>query len=167
MAAVGIGATTHVFGELFKQMAGVDLLTVLYRDPGPAHTDLIGRQVDILFDPLISSVEQIKAGQLRALAVTSWTRSEALPLVPTVSEFVPGYDAVWAGLGAPANTPTEIIDRLNAEINKALSDPRIKSRFAELGAAPVVGSPSDFRQFISEDSSKWAKVIKTADIRAE
>ena len=168
MAAVGIGATTHVFGELFKQMAGVDLLTVLYRDPGPAHTDLIGRQVDILFDPLISSVEQIKAGQLRALAVTSWTRSEALPLVPTVSEFVPGYDAVvWAGLGAPANTPTEIIDRLNAEINKALSDPRIKSRFAELGAATVVGSPNDFRQFISEDTSKWAKVIKTANIRAE
>jgi tripartite-type tricarboxylate transporter receptor subunit TctC len=168
MAAVGVGASTHVFGELFKIMAGVDLVTVQYREPGPAHADLIAGQVDIMFDPLISSIEQIKGGQFRALAVTTVNRSEALPDVPTVGDFVPGYEAsVWAALGAPRNTPIEIIDKLNSEINRALADPAIKARLADLGANALLGSPDDFRKFIVEDTEKWAKVIRTANIKAE
>jgi tripartite-type tricarboxylate transporter receptor subunit TctC len=159
---------THVFGELFKIMAGVDLVTVQYRDPGPAHTDLIARHVDVLFDPLISSIEQIRGGQLRALAVTTTTRSEALPQVPTVGDFVPGYEAnAWEGLGAPRNTPAEIIEKLNREINAALADPRIKARFADLGATVLPGSVADFRKFIADDTDKWAKVIRGANIKAE
>jgi tripartite-type tricarboxylate transporter receptor subunit TctC len=168
MAAIGIGSTTHVFGELFKIMAGVDLVAVQYREPGPAHTDLLARHVDILFDPLISSIEQIKTGQLRALAVTSLTRSGALPDVPTVGDFVTGYEAsVWAALGAPRSTPNEVVERLNREVNVALTDPRIKARFADLGAGAVPGSPREFRNFIVEDTEKWRKVIQTANIKAE
>jgi tripartite-type tricarboxylate transporter receptor subunit TctC len=168
MAAVGVGSTTHVFGELFKIMAGVDLVAVQYRDPGPAHTDLLARHVDILFDPLISSIEQIKSGQLHALAVTTMTRSEALPDVPAVSEFVTGYEAsVWAAIGAPRNTPTDIADKLNKETNMALANPKIKARLADLGVMALFGSPGDFRKFIVEDTEKWGKVIRTANLRAE
>jgi tripartite-type tricarboxylate transporter receptor subunit TctC len=149
-------------------MAGVDLVTVQYRDPGPAHTDLLARHVDILFDPLISSIEQIKSGQLYGLAVTTMTRSEALPNVPAVSEFVTGYEAsVWSALGAPRNTPTEIINKLNSETNAALADPKIKARLSNIGATALFGSPSDFRKFIVEDTEKWSKVIRTANIKAE
>ena len=168
MGAVGIGSSTHLFGELFKIMAGVDLTAVQYRDPGPAHTDLFAKHVDILFDPIVSSIEQIKAGQVRALAVTSTTRLEALPGVPSVSDFVPGYEAnAWVGLGAPRNTPTEIIARLNSEINVALADPKIKARFADLGATVLPGSPGEFRKFVADDTEKWGKVIRAANIKAE
>jgi tripartite-type tricarboxylate transporter receptor subunit TctC len=168
MAAVGIGSATHVFGELFKIMAGVDLVTVQYRDPGPAHTDLIARHVDVLFDPLVSSIEQIRGGQLRALAVTTTTRSAALPDVPTVGDFVPGYEASgWQGLGAPRNTPADIVEKLNREINAALADPKLKARFADLGATVLPGSPADFRKFIADDTEKWANVIRAAHLKAE
>jgi tripartite-type tricarboxylate transporter receptor subunit TctC len=140
MAAVGIGSTSHVFGELFKIMAGVDLVTVQYRDPGPAHTDLISKQVDIMFDPLIGSIEQIRAGQLRGLAVTAMTRSETLPDVPTLSDFVPGYEAsTWVGVSAPRNISADIVDKLNGNINGALADTKIKTRLADLGATTIPG----------------------------
>jgi tripartite-type tricarboxylate transporter receptor subunit TctC len=168
LAAVGIGSATHVSGELFKIMTGLDLVTVQYRDPGSAHTDLITGQVDVMFDPLVSSIEQIKAGQLRALAVTSETRSEALPEIPTVREFVPDYEAgVWLGLVAPRNTPAEIVGRLNREINAGLADPKIMSRMAELGSTPLVGSPADFQALIAEETDKWGKVVRTANIKVE
>jgi tripartite-type tricarboxylate transporter receptor subunit TctC len=168
MAAVGIGAPTHLFGELFKSMTGVDLVTVQYRDPGPAHTDLVAGHVDILFDPIISSIEQIKGGQLRALAVTSATRLEVLPEIPTVSDIVPGYEATaWMGIGVPKNTPAAIIDKLNREINGALADPIIKARYADLGATVFPKSLAEFRKFVAEDIEKWAKVIRAANIKVE
>jgi tripartite-type tricarboxylate transporter receptor subunit TctC len=168
MAAVGIGSATHVSGELFKMIAHVNLVTVLYRDPGPAHADLIGGQVDIMFDPLVSSIEQIRAGTLRPLAVTTRTRSEALPDVPSVAEFVPGYESnVWAGLVAPKNTPAEIINKLSKEINAALADVKIKARMIELGATVLAGSPGDFGKFIAEDTERWAKVVRFAGLKAD
>jgi tripartite-type tricarboxylate transporter receptor subunit TctC len=168
MAAVGIGSTSHVFGELFKIMAGVDLVTVQYRDPGPAHTDLISKQVDILFDPLVQSIEQIRAGQLRGLAVTAMTRSEALPDIPTLSDFVPGYEAsTWVGISAPRNISADIVDKLNGNINGALADSKIKTRLADLGATTIPGSPGDFRKFAAEDTEKWGKVVKIAGIKVE
>jgi tripartite-type tricarboxylate transporter receptor subunit TctC len=166
MASAGIGTATHVFGELFMTMAGVNLLHVPYR--GNFMPDLLGGQVQVLFAPITHSIEYIRTGKLRALAVTSATRSAALPEIPTVAEFVPGYEASgWYGIGAPMNTPTEIIDRLNKEINAALADPKIKARLADLGAVPMSMTPAEFGKFIAAETEKWAKVIKAANIKPE
>jgi tripartite-type tricarboxylate transporter receptor subunit TctC len=168
MAAVGVGSATHIAGELFKIMAGVDLVAVQYRDPGPAHTDLITGQIDIMFDPLVSSIELIGAGKLRPLAVTTATRSPALPDLPPVGEFVPGYEAnTWVGLGAPRNTPAEIIDKLNREINAGLADPKMKARLADIGAVPIPMTPAEFGKFIAAETEKWGKVIRAANMKAE
>ena len=168
MGAAGPGSSTHIFGELFKMMAGVDLVPVQYRSSAPVLTDLMAGQVQVTFGPLGASIEYIKDGRLRALAVTEATRSETLPDVPTVGEFVPGYEAsLWQGIGAPKSTPPEIIDRLNKEINAALADPRIKARLADLGSTPFAQSPGDFARLIASDTEKWGKVIRAANIKAE
>jgi tripartite-type tricarboxylate transporter receptor subunit TctC len=168
MGAAGPGSSTHIFGELFKMMAGVDLVPVQYRSSGPALTDLMAGQVQVMFDPLGSSIEYIRAGRLRALAVTTATRAEALPDVPTVGEFVPGYEAsLWQGIGAPKSTPAEIVDRLNKEINAGLADPKIKARLADLGSTPLAQSPGEFAKLIASDTEKWGKVIRAANIKAE
>jgi tripartite-type tricarboxylate transporter receptor subunit TctC len=169
MATSGSGSPPHVWGELFKIMTGVDLIPVPYRGgSGPALADLMTGQVQVTFDPLLSSIEFIKSGKLRALAVTGRNRSEILPEVPTVSEFVPGYDAdAWLGIGAPRNTPREIVDRLNREISAALVDPKFKAQIAELGGAVLVSSPSDFAHLIAKDTEKWGKVIRAAKIKLD
>jgi tripartite-type tricarboxylate transporter receptor subunit TctC len=165
MASAGIGAPSHVSGELFKMMTGVDMVHVPYRSGGPALTDLLGGQVQVQFPTTVSSIKYIRAGRLRALAVTTATRSEVLRDVPTVGEFVPGYEATgWYGIGAPKNTPNAIINKLNKEINAALADPKFKVRLADLGGTPLVGSPADFGKLIVEETEKWAKVIKFAGI---
>ena len=167
MASAGPGASTHIFGELFKMTAGVDLVPVHYRGSVSALTDLIGGQVQVMFDPLPSSIEHIRAGKLRPLAVTTATRLEALPNVPTLGEFVPGYEAIlWQGIGAPKNTPAEIVDKLNKEINAGLADPKIQARLADFGGTPLVVSPADFGRLIAEETEKWAKVIKSVGIKA-
>jgi tripartite-type tricarboxylate transporter receptor subunit TctC len=156
-----------VSGELFKMMTGVNMVHVPYRGGGPALSDLIGGQVQVMFDNLNSSIEHIRAGRLRALAVTTVTRSEALPDVPTVNDFVPGYEAsVVSGIGAPRNTPFEIIDRLNKEISVALADPKLKARLADLGAVPMPMTPADFGRLIAEETEKWAKVVKFSGAKA-
>jgi tripartite-type tricarboxylate transporter receptor subunit TctC len=161
MASGGVGSASHVYGELFKMMTGVDMLHVPYRGGGPALTDLLAGQVPVMFDTLATSIEHIKAGKLRALAVTSATRSEVLPDIPTVGDFVPGYEGTgWQGVGAPRNTPAEIIDKLNREINAGLADPRIKGRIADYGYTVFASSPVDFGTFIATYTEKWAKVIK-------
>ena len=168
MASGGNGTTPHVSGELFKMMTSVNLVHVPYRGAGPARTELLGGQVQVMFDTMVQSVGYIKAGQLRALAVTTATRSDALPDVPTMGEFVPGHEAsIWFGVGAPKATPAEIVDKLNKEINAGLADPKIKARLADLGGTPLVGSPADFGKFIAEETEKWAKVIRAANIKAE
>jgi tripartite-type tricarboxylate transporter receptor subunit TctC len=168
MASAGVGNSTHVAGELFKMMTGVNLLHVPYRGSAPALTDLLGGQVQVMFDVISSSIEHIRAGKLRALAVTTATRSEALPGVPTVGEFVPGYEAITlGGIGAPKGTPVEIIDKLNREINAALVDPGFKARYAEFGATPLAGSPAEFAKLIAEETAKWGKVVKFANIKPE
>ena len=155
-----------MFGELFKMMAGVDLVHVPYR--GSFMPDLLGGQVQVVFGPIVQSIEYIRTGKLRALAVTTATRSAALPDIPTVGEFVPGYEAsAWYGVGAPKNTPTEIVDRLNKEINAALADPKMKARLVDLGDTVLTGSPVDFGKLIADDTEKWAKVIKSAKIKPE
>jgi tripartite-type tricarboxylate transporter receptor subunit TctC len=160
MASAGTGSGPHVAGELFKMMAGINMLHVPYRGSAPALTDLIGGQVQVYFDGIPSSIEHIKAGRLRPLAVTTATRSNVLPGVPTVGDFVPNYEAsVWFGVGAPKNTPAEIIDKLNKEINLALDDPKLKMRLADLGGTVLTGSPADFGKLIAEETEKWAKVI--------
>jgi len=167
MASAGIGSADHVSGELFKMMAGVDLLHVPYRGSGPALTDLVGGQVQVMFDPTASSIEHIRAGRLRALAVTTATRVAMLPDIPTVGDFVPGYEAsTWAGIGAPKNTPAEIIDILNREIKAALADPKMRARLGDLGATVLPGSPADFGKLIADETEKWAKVVKFAGIKA-
>ena len=166
-ASPGNGAVIHLCGELFKMMTGVNMVHVPYRGNGPALTDLIAGQVQMMFADTPSSIEHIKAGKLRALAVTSIARSEILPEVPTVSELLPGFEAGnWFGIAAPKNTPVEIIDKLNTEINAALADPKVKARLADLGAAPVLGSPADFGKFMVAEAEKWSKVIRTAGIKA-
>ena len=166
MASAGIGTGTHIAGELFKMMAGVDMTHVPYRGAAPALTDLLSGRVQVMFDNLGSSIEQIKAGKMRALAVTTATRSEALPDVPSVSESVPGYETSgWNGIGAPAGTPREIIDKLSTEIRAALADPTIKTRMAELGATPMVLAPDEFGRFIADETEKLGKAIKFADIK--
>jgi tripartite-type tricarboxylate transporter receptor subunit TctC len=169
MASAGNGTGPHVAGELFKMMAGVDMVHVPYRGGGgAAMIDLLGGQVQVLFISPVVSVEHIKAGKLRALGVTTATRSEALPDIPTVGEFVPGYEvSAWFGIGAPKKTPAEIVDKLNRETNVALADPRIKARLADLGAMPSGGSPADFGKLIAEETEKWGKVIQTANIKPE
>jgi tripartite-type tricarboxylate transporter receptor subunit TctC len=168
MASPGNGTGPHVAGELFKIMAGVDMVHVAYRGSPPALTDLLAGQVQMMFSPLSSSIEYVRGGKLRALAVTTAARSEVLPDVPTVGEFVPGYQASgWFGVGAPAKTPVEIVDRLNHEINAGLADPKLKARLADLGATVFVGSPSDFAKHIVAETEKWGKVVRTANIRAD
>jgi tripartite-type tricarboxylate transporter receptor subunit TctC len=168
LASFGIGSISQVAGELFKVATGVDMLQVPYRGSAPMLNDLLGGQVQATFDNLPASIEHIRAGTLRALAVTTATRSQVLPDIPTVSEFVPGFEAsAWGGVGAPKNTPTDIIDKLNKEINAGVADPKLKSRFSELGAEVLLGSPADFAKLIAEDTEKWAKVVKLAGIKAD
>jgi tripartite-type tricarboxylate transporter receptor subunit TctC len=168
MASAGIGSGQHIYGELFKMMAGVDMLHVPYRSAPQALTDLIGGQVQIIFDPLANVVEHVKTGKLRALAVTSPKRSGLLPDVPTVGESVRDYDASgWQGIGAPKNTPAAIVNKLNAEINAALTDAKIKDRFAQLGYEPFATTPAEFEKFIVDETAKWGRVIRTANIKAE
>ena len=164
----GIGTSIHVASELFKMMAGIDMIHVPYRGGAPAMTDLMGGQIQVVFNPVPESMEHIKAGKLRPLAVTGATRSEALPDVPTVGDSVPGFEAsALQGIGAPKDTPAEIVDKLNKEINAGLADPRLKARFADLGATVFVVSPADFGKFIADETEKWAKVIKFAGTKAE
>ncbi len=168
MASAGNGTGTHVSGELFKMMTGINMAHVPYRGGAPVLTDLLAGQVQVYFGIPASSVGHIGAGKLRALAVTSASRSHALPDVPSISEFVPGYEAsIFYGLGVPKNTPVEIIDRLNKEVNAGLSDPKIKSRLVDQGGVPFSGSPVDFAKLIADETEKWAKVIKFAGIKLE
>jgi len=164
----GIGTPGHVDGELFKMMAGVELVHVPYRGGGPVMTDLLGGQVHVLFGSTSLTIEQIRAGKLRPLAVTTATRWEGLPDLPTVSEFLPGYEAsAWSGVGAPRNTPAKIIDTLNKEINAALADPTMKARLADLGGTVLTGSPADFGKLIADETEKRGKVIRAANIKPE
>ena len=166
MASAGNGSPPHVAGELFKMMAGVNMQHVPYRSGGAALTDLLGGQVQVTFESTSSSIEYVRTGKLRALAVTTSTRSEALPDIPTVSEFVPGYEASsWYGIGAPKTTPAEIVNKLNKEINAGLADPKIKTRFADLGGMALSGSPADFGKLIADETEKWGKVIRAANIK--
>jgi tripartite-type tricarboxylate transporter receptor subunit TctC len=168
MASGGIGSTGHVSGELFKMMAGINIGHVPYRGGGAALTDLLAGQVQVYFSPLPAAIEYIRAGKLRALAVTTAARSEALPDIATVAEFVPDYEAsVWVGIGAPKATPAEIVDQLNKEVNAALEDPKMKARLADLGGTPLPGSPAQFGKLIAEETEKWGKVIRAANIKAE
>jgi tripartite-type tricarboxylate transporter receptor subunit TctC len=168
MASSGNGTPPHVAGELFKMMAGVDMVHVPYRGAAPATADLLAGQVQVYFTGTTNVVEYVKAGRLRALAVTTANRLEALPDIPTVAEFVPGYEAsTWYGIGAPRNIPNSIIDKLNRETNGALADPKMKARLAELGTSVLVTSPAEFAKFIGDETEKWAKVIRAANIKAE
>ena len=160
-ASAGNGSVAHVTGELFKMMTGVNMLHVPYRGAPPALTDLIGGQVHVMFDNLPSSIEHIRAGRLRPVAVTSAARLQALPDIPTVGDFVPGFEtSAWAGIGAPKNTPAEIIDTLNREINAALAEPVVQARIADLGGLVLVLSPSAYIRLIAQETDKWARVIK-------
>src|SRR5215813_3565910 len=164
LGSPGIGTPGHVDGELFKMMAGVDLVHVPYRGGGPVMTDLLGGQVQVLFGSTSLTIEQIRAGKLRPLAVTTATRWEGLPNIPTVADFLPGYEAsAWNGVGVPKGTPAEIVDKLNKEINAALADPNMKARLADLGGIALTGSPRDFGKLIVEETEKWGKVVKFAD----
>jgi tripartite-type tricarboxylate transporter receptor subunit TctC len=168
MASAGNGTVPDVAGELFKMMADVNTLHVPYRGGAPALTDLLGGQVQVMFDNMASSIQYIRAGKLRPLAVTTAVRTEALPEIPTVGDFVPAYEAsTWFGLGAPKRTPPEIVDGLNKEVNAALSDSKMKARFAELGGTPVAGSPADFGKLIAAETEKWGKVVKFAGLKPE
>ena len=166
MASSGIGTTPHMAGELFKMMTGINMVHVPYRGEAPALTDLLAGQMQVMFSTLPASIEHIRADKLRALAVTTRTRADALPDLQTVGDFVPGYDVSgWQGIGIPTKTPREIIDKLNREINAALADPKIKARLANLGNTVHPGSPADFGKFIADETEKWAKVVKFASIR--
>jgi tripartite-type tricarboxylate transporter receptor subunit TctC len=166
MASAGLGTTGHMNGELFKMLAGVEMLHVPYRGGGPAMSDLIAGHVQLLFEPVPSSIEYIKTGKLRALAVTSATRSEALPDVPALREFVPDFEAnFWAGVGAPKRTQEEIIGTLNTEINATLADPKFKARLAEMGGTAIAGPPAAFARLIAAEAEKWRKVVQFANIK--
>jgi len=168
MASGGIGTPGHLSGELFKTMTGVNMVHVPYRGVAPALTDLLGGQVQVGFVSVPSSIEHIRTGKLRALAVTTAKRAEALPDIPTFAEFVPGYEAsFWYGVGAPKATPAEIVEKLNNEIKAGLADPKIKARLADLGGSVLPGSPSDFGKLIADDTEKWGKVIRAANIKPD
>jgi len=168
MASGGTGTSIHIAGELFKMMAGVDLVHVPYRGSAPALTDMISGQVHVMFDILTSSMQHVRSGALRALAVTSATRSQALPDLPTVGEFLPGYEAsAWYGIAAPKSTPSEIVDKLNKEINAGLADPRIKARFADLASNVIPGSPTDFGKLVEDEIEKWGKVVRFSGAKPE
>jgi tripartite-type tricarboxylate transporter receptor subunit TctC len=168
MASAGNGTPQHLSGELFKMMAGVTMIHVPYRGDAPALTDLLAGQVQLCFSGLISSIEYIRTGKVRALAVTSATRLEIIPDIPTVADFVPGYEASgWQGVGAPKSTPTEIVEKLNREINAALADPKMKARLLDLGGVPLPLTPAEFGKLLADDTEKWAKVIKFAGIKPE
>jgi len=168
MGSSGNGSGPHLAGELFKMMTGLNMIHVSYRGASPALTDLLGGQVQVMFASMPSAIEYIRAGRLRALAVTTAMRSHALPDIPILGDFVPGYEASSVyGVGAPKNTPLEIVDRLNEEINAGLADPQMKMRLAALGGTPLPGSPADFRKLIAEETDKWGKVVKFSGARAE
>jgi tripartite-type tricarboxylate transporter receptor subunit TctC len=167
-ASSGNGSTIHMSAELFKMMAGVDMVHVPYRGGAPALTDMLGGQVQVMFDNLPTSIEHVMSGRLRPLGITSATRAALLPDVPTVADAVPGYESsAWYGVGAPKSTPVEIIDRLNNEINAILAEPKVKTRVAEMGATEVAGSPADFGKLIAEETEKWGKVVKFSGAKAE
>jgi tripartite-type tricarboxylate transporter receptor subunit TctC len=168
MATGGPGSVPDVAGELFKFMASVDLVRVGYRGGGPALIDLLGGQVQVMFESTLTTIAYIRAGKLRALAVTSATRSAALPDIPTVAEFLPGYEAsAWFGIGAPKNTPSELVDKLNMEINAGLADAKIKQGLADLGGVPMPMTAAEFGKLIADETEKWGKVIRAANIKAE
>jgi tripartite-type tricarboxylate transporter receptor subunit TctC len=168
IASFGTGTSSHLSGEAFKMMTGIDMVHVPYRGGAPMLIDLLRGQVQVAFDNLRESIEHIRAGKLRALAVTTAMRSAALPEVPTLGEILPGFEAsVWNGVGAPKNTPAEIVDKLNNEINAALADPKMKARFAEFGGMVLAGSPADFGKLIADETEKWAKVIQAANSKPE
>jgi tripartite-type tricarboxylate transporter receptor subunit TctC len=167
MASPGVGTSVHLSGELFKLMTGIDMVHVPYKGSGPALTDLLGGQVQVMFGTMPSLIEYIRAGRLRALAVTTATRSEELPDIPSVSEFVPGYEvSTWYGMSAPMGTPAEVIDKLNNEINAGLADPQLKARLSDLGGTVLPGSPADFGKLLADETEKWGKVIRAANIKA-
>ncbi len=168
VASSGIGSIPHMYWELFRSLTGVDMLHVPYRGAALALTDLLGRQVQMMFASMSSSIEYVRAGTLRALAVTGATRADILPDIPAVGEFVPGYEAsTWWGIGAPKSTPVEIVDKLSREINAGLADPGMKVRIAELGDTVFASSPAEFHKLIAEDTEKWGKVIRAGNIKAE
>jgi tripartite-type tricarboxylate transporter receptor subunit TctC len=168
MGSGGNGAPDHMSGELFKALAGVSILHVPYRGVAPAITDLLGGQVQVIFGTMPAVIALIRSGQLRALGVTTATRSSELPDVPTIAEFVPGYEASqWYGIGAPKGTPADIIERLNKETNTVLADPKVKARLAELGASVLSGAPADFGKLIVDETTKWAKVVKISGVKAD
>ena len=168
MGSAGPGSSPHLYGELFKAMTGVDMVTVHYRGDASAIPELIAGRIQVMFGSVVTWIEQIKAGTVRALAVTSATRTQLLPYLPPVGEFVPGYEGVgWQGIGAPKNTPMDIIGKLNSAINAGLAEPKYKSRFTDLGAEIFAGSPADFGKFIVDYTEKWAKVIRAAGIKTE
>jgi len=168
LASAGVGTSGHISAELFGMMAGIKMVHVPYRGAGPALVDVIGGQCQVIFDLLPSSIGYVRAGSTRALAVTTTARSEALPDIPVLADFVPGYEAsAWIGVGAPRDTPAEIVDRLNKEINAGLADAAMKARFAELGGTAAPGTPAEFGQFIANETEKWSRVLKFANIKAE
>jgi tripartite-type tricarboxylate transporter receptor subunit TctC len=168
MATSGSGSTTHISGELFKQLAGVDLVAVAYRGGGPALIDLLAGQMQVMFEPTVSTISYIKAEKLRPLAVTTAKRSELLPDVPAMNEFVPGYEASqWYGICGPKNMPPDVVAKLNQEINAVLADPKMKARLAELGGIPTPMTPAEFGKHVAEETEKWGKVVKTAGIKAD
>ena len=168
MGSGGIGSGNQLTGEMFKIMAGIDLVHVPYRGAGPAMVDLMGGQVQVMFNTMSASLQHVRAGKLRALGVATKTRQAALPDVPTVAEFVPGYEAsFWTGIAAPKGTPPEIVDKLNKAVNAGLDDPNVKARFSEWGATALAGSPADFAKFVADETEKWGKVIRAANIKAE
>ncbi|HEY7243931.1 MAG TPA: tripartite tricarboxylate transporter substrate binding protein [Xanthobacteraceae bacterium] len=167
-ASGGTGFASHVSGEMFKMMAGVSMVHVPYRGQAPAMTDLLAGQVQVMFDPVVSSIAHIRAGRLRPLAVTTSRRAEVLPEVPTMGEFLPGYEAsIWFGVGAPRGTPAEIVDKLNREINAGLADPKVKARLADLGADSMPMTPADYGKLIADEIGKWGKVVRAANIKAD
>ncbi|MDQ2928422.1 MAG: tripartite tricarboxylate transporter substrate binding protein [Pseudomonadota bacterium] len=168
MASSGSGTSVHLSGELFKSMTGCDMVHVPYKGAGPALIDLMGGQVQVIFDNLPSSVGHIKGGKIRALAVTSAQREPSMPQLPTVAETVPGYEATaWFGIGMPKGTPREIIDKVNAEVNRALADPQMRARLAELGGQPIAGTPEDFGKIIATETAKWEKVVTSSGAKVE